>query len=271
MITLQYGTNAITIPMPNSGYRTSIEMAFDLLELSNGSNVARDESRTYDQRVCDLDFILNDVEQAALSGFLNSTARGNPITISIPSNAEFYPFAPDYNAKQYSVVMVENGTPKVTYSPLRYFKGKVQATLVAPPVTYSIPSSGDSDGPVAFDTNAASIRYPIDLFSPVERQSYDVQFSENNTVKLVDKTTGYENKNSAFKVTTTKNNAARIVDRITAGVRTGQYKLDKYDYSYPFGPGYAASYVYFKLASNKLEVVHSSYNEFELTLNVKKV
>src|SRR4030042_4650056 len=118
-----YNASSIELPFPVASDEVEIFLPFDFTELDNNTTVILDHSNRYDKRKCICTFILTTTQQETLNTFINTTARGKNVVLTLPATgSDLYPFGCDKgNTGNFTVSIEYKDTPKIYQYPFRHF------------------------------------------------------------------------------------------------------------------------------------------------------
>jgi len=270
-ISFTYGAIEVSIPAPNVGYSTLIEMPIDFLKLGDGTFSTRDEGTQYDKRSCNCQAFLTTTEQANLNALINDTGRGNNFTMTLPTGSGFFPFGPDKgDTGTFTVALILDGTPKITMSPWQRFICGMHIVNVGSYPAYSLPTE-INDGAFIFGT-VEDCRMPQRLFDPKIEYGISVDFTENSTAEWFDTGLNSDIASTKFTMQMNESKAAAIVDYLTATARDSEFNITTDSNYYAFGSDHCGDSTYaVQMLSNKINIRHVRYNEFEAAFNLQRM
>lgn len=270
-IELTYAGTSIQISVPNVPYTSRIEMALDIVELDSGLYITRDEGSTYDKRICECEFDLTATEQNNLNTFLNTTARGQSVILTLPSGSGFFPFGPDKGDTgdfTVSAIIISHG--RIQDSPFRYFRTALRFVNVGSFPAYALPAEID-DGTITIGS-ITTCRFPPNLFQPQVNYEVNTQFTENSTPYYFDRGSGGDFKRNSFVMVSNESKAAAIINYLTGSSgRDASFNLVTAAHQYPFGRDHAEGTYTVQLVKNQINIKHINYNEFEFEMFLHRV
>lgn len=266
---------SIDLVRPLFGYKTVIYLPFTIVKQSDGHYAIRDESSSYDVRMCDCIFELDSTEYTNLIGALDGTVgsfRGNNsilLDLTNPNATGFHPFGPDKgDSGTFTVSMELISANGIGNRPYKYFHAHVRFVNQGSYPAYSIPSE-ISEGNWNFGT-VQNVRFPPDWFEPSVNLGIDTSYSRDGSADFVDRGTLADAYNTSFTMECNESKAAKIIEYITATARGNSFQITTGEnyYAFEYRKGSNATYNV-KLVQNTITIENSLYNlfKFGLTLN----
>jgi hypothetical protein len=268
-ISFSYGATEVVIPAPEFGYTTEIRFPFDFTRLDDGTYVAYDEGSAYDKRQCRCSAWISPATQESLNALIIA-ARGNNLTLTLPSSSGFFPFGADKGDEgTFTVSLLLNSTPSIQLSPFKYFKCEMTIVNTGAYPSYALPSQV-SEGVFYYGT-VSYLRMPQNMFEPHQYYGVHVTFTENNTAKYLDRGSGADYTTTRYTQQCNESKCAALLEYISSQ-RTSQFTVTTSSSFYMFGADKGSTNSYtVKFASNMLSIVHHKYNEFELSIELQLV
>jgi len=266
---LDDGVNNIDISVPVYGYRTFIDLPFDIVELSNGKHKIYDATSTYDARWCECQLVLSEADQAELTDFLSDSAKGrasSTVVISLSAGSGLHLFAPDKGDDgPFTVAMEILNRTGIGVDPWLYFKDSLRIVNQGAWPSYTPPAEV-ADGSITIDTITA-LRFPPDWFNPEVRYTTVMSLGRDGTALFVDRSTGGDSFKTRATLVCTENKMAALIARLVGTSRAGTFSLTTGDNHFPFGYDKGDDTTHtVRLLQNQIVVTHYDYNRFSVDL-----
>lgn len=276
-IRLVYGAGAsdyVDIRRPLFGYRTTVKMPVDIVELGNGKWSLYDHGEggeSYDQRECACDFILTPAQYSTfITAFdSDSTARNRALTLELDGDG-FFPFGPDKgDVGPFSVAMTITEDKGRLLNPHGYYGVSLAMVNTGAFPSYSLPTQTGT-GPVTIGS-VTNLRFPDSFFAPKITRPDSVMITGGTTAHIQGRGSSGDSKttDAAFRLNESK--AASLLAYLTAGAgRAASFSFIGGTNSVPFGLGAGSGTFTAILTSPVIEISHERYNDFRVTLNIGK-
>jgi hypothetical protein len=261
----------ITISLPLFGYKSIIDLPFDIEKLDKGLYKVFDAGSTYDVRSCECTFELDSTDTDNLLTFIDTTSRGlSTATMELQNDSGFFPFGPDKgDTGTWTVALELLKDEGVGVAPYLYHRVTVRIVNQSTHPTYSLPTQ-ISEGSMTFGT-VSGIRFPQGWFKPDHRLGVHASTARNGTVLYVDKSANADSHDTSCTLICNESKAAAIVNYLVGTARANTFSLTTAANQYAFGmrSGSADTYTV-RLIQDKLEIVHDDHNSFDIDLALSR-
>ena len=269
-IQLDDGSNTIEVSVPLFGYKTTIQLPFDIQKLDDGSYGIFDNGASYDIRSCECEMQLNATEQNILNDFISDGTKGRAKDIIITTNASsgFYPFGPDKgDVGPFTCTFEIAKHEGIGEAPYKYFKDQIIMVNTGSWPSYSIPTEV-SEGQLTIDT-IANNRFPPNWFEPDYRYKYAVSIEQNSTSQYIDRGANADSFITSFSMVSNQTKAAKTIERLVDTTRSVAFNIITVTNYYLFGRDKGSEGTYsVKLIQDKIVIQHNRYDNFEYELNI---
>jgi hypothetical protein len=275
-MTINDGTNTITIDPPQFGYASTISLPFTVSELDNGHFQVWDDGlgfQTYDIRYCDCAVFVAQSMMNSLLDILEATSKGRSkqLTIGLGSTATgFFPFGPDKGDKGDFIVTLVSMNQKASIGhPEDYFPLDVRLACTGAYPVYVLPSQID-DGSLQIGT-IQKLRFPQSM----HEQDFNYRTNEHIT-QGADAFTNSRGEGSDKYVINLaldefQPNMAALINHIVGTVRANTVRITPPSNSWLSGALYSDSYIDAKMITKDIKIIHRKYNDFGVNLSFAKV
>jgi hypothetical protein len=238
--------------------------------MSSGLYKTFDAGATYDIRSCECVFRLDATQANSLLGFIDTTARGRNVTLTLPSGSGMRPFGPDKNDTGAWTVSAEIlDSPGVMDAPYLYFDIKTRLVNQSTHPAYSLPAELN-EGSISIGT-VDNVKFPQGWFKPENRLGLNIDYGMSGIAKYIDRG-GYADAHINTAIyNCSQAKAAAIVDYLTGIARAEPFTLTTADNQYAFGrrSGGAGSYTV-RLIQNEITIVHNGHDNFDIGLSLSR-
>jgi hypothetical protein len=269
-ITLTAGSTSIDISVPVYGYKTTIDMALDVVKLNSGKYATRAEAATYDKRYCDCQLYLDITDQLAFTDFFNtdsaSTARGEDCVLTMSAGSGFFPFGPDRGDAGPFTVAVEVIDPgPISAHPWRTFTPKIRITNTGAWPSYTLPTEVD-EGPCTIGT-VDGLRFPQEMFGSVGQYADHQTMMESGAVQHVDRGALADSYTTTWGFSGNVSKSAAVLAYLTGTARAANTSFVVPSHSHPFGFDLGDDGTFsVNLINGKIEVIHEMSQRFHFDL-----
>jgi hypothetical protein len=263
----------ITIANPLFGYKSIIQLPFDVQETDNGQIGIYDPGSTYDAYSCECEWILDSTEVSNLNSLLSDKDEGrasNTTSMVLSSSSGFFPFGPQRgDTGTFTIAFLKQDQIGIGEAPYKYFKLMATIANVGDFPSYSLPSeSGQEEGTVTIGTITDN-RMPIGLFKPTVEYQYWGQQHRDGSVSFFDRGSSGDNYKTDFNMSSNEAKAAAVLNHIIGTARGNNFNLITGSDHYPFGYDKGGSGTHsVKLINRRIEVEHEKHNRFNYKMKV---
>jgi len=270
--TIAIGLNGerCVIPAPQYGYETKITLPFHWQRRIPTGYSANDDGTAYDVRMCEAEWMLNEVDVALFTQFYTRVGRGADVNLWLHKNSGFTPFGPDrgdYGNYQVTISDVSIRGPQS--APYKYFT--LACTLTAHTFPTVTAPTTQYDGLFQIGS-AVGLRFPDDF--PQAEQSYAIEqiFTRDGTAYARDRLPGSDNYETVLKMVCSRSRAYALLTYLVSTVRTNNLTIETLAGTYMFGSenGSGGTYVC-QWVDSEILVKHSGFNRYEFELRFSLV
>jgi hypothetical protein len=267
--------DVINLAIPEYGYKSIIELPFDIDTLDTGIKVIWAYDITMDKYRCECDLILNATDMTACNNFMKVATEGrakNNITMTIDSNSAFYPFTPMHsNVGPWTVGIVITKCEKLQDNPFRYFKVSIAiyTSVYMGSFPFFVLPTQINEGSLSI-AGVNNIRFPTSYFDSDEDNAILHNVSENGVLNFIDRGILAASWRTTMNLSCGTGVTANLIWMLVNTIRNGTFTLTTQPYQYAFGndKGSSSSYTV-SMIQDKIEIVHSAFNKFEFPLTVQ--
>ena len=255
------------VSLPIWGYKTTIKPALIHTPILPRGYAIWDNGVSFDQRICECTFLMDDVTTQKLSNVFTDydKGRGIDITMDLTDAAGFYPFGPDHgDAGSFDVRMLDIQIGASKESPWSYFESKIKLLELSKPA-YSLPAEVDEGDDFAIGA-VNKLRYPPDFPLPKTAHLMKTNVSYGGVPYTIDKES--EEHITILPMVCNQSKAAALIDHLVNDIRDNFFDIVGDDYSYLFGNDLNHQDEFKCLWLNKiLEITHTRFDEFSFDLS----
>jgi len=247
---------ALTLPAPNYGYITLVDLGMQKAALSNGRVLWNDDGTSCDIRKLSGTWLLTTAQAEAVEQQIYGTPRELLHAVSFGAGA--YPYGPDRGSGDTTSFCLGMGLTGRRFTPYRYHEAAGEFVLGSMPA-YSIPA-GTVEG--VFSVGAVTgLQMPQDGFALTQDRPAPV-VTRTGAVYASDIGGAGDHIISRVRATGSTANMARLLYGLTATIRGADFQIGGYN---PFSPhAYGTCCLY----NRQIEVIHHGYDRHEVSFEV---
>jgi hypothetical protein len=268
-----YGSHYVDLTIPEYGYKSIIDLPFDIDTLDTGLKTMYAYDNTLDKYRCDCDLILDENDMTLFNEFMKTSGKGraeNDSVIDMNTGSGFFPFTPlRGDVGPFTVAVIINNTEKIQESPFRYFKVAISIFNQSTFPAFALPAE-INEGSLSIGT-VDNIRFPESYFDPDENNGMVYNITENGTLNFIDRGRVASSWRTGINLSCGTGKTAAILSYLI-GIRDGQFLLSTQPYHYAFGRDKQTSGEYtVSLIQDQISIINSAFNKFEFGLNVQYI
>jgi hypothetical protein len=267
------GLETVSIPVPEYGYKSIIDLPFDIDTLDTGVKTVYAYDSTLDKYHCECDVIMTPLDMAAFNDFIknHSDSRAlNNITMLLNANCGFFPFTPLHgDSGPFTVGLIVSKSEKIQDNPFQYFKVSIAIYKQGSFPAYSLPSQ-INEGSLSIGT-VTNIRFPENYFDPTEDNGILYNVDESGSLNFIDRGKLASSWQTVFPVMAGTGKTAAILNYLINTSRSGVFQLSTQPGHYAFGAdkeGAGTNYNVI-LIQDQIEITHTVFNRFEFPLTIQ--
>jgi hypothetical protein len=266
-------SNTYYFPVPEYGYKSTIDFPWDIDILDTGNHVTFDAGYLYDKYRCDFDLLLTPTQQTQLNALVKNTGRAvNTLTMTMNATCGFFPFTPvNGDGGPFTVALAIVKSEVLIEEPFRYFRVSCSVWNMGSFPAYSLPAQ-IAEGSL-YMCGISNLRFPTTWFDPTEDNGILHDITENGAIDFIDRGVSAASWHTDMNFTWgTGNTAAFLQALLNVNVRSTYFNFSTQPYHYAFGndKGSQGNYM-IKLIQDSIEFTHDTFNQFTFKLSTEYV
>ena len=273
---LNRGATSVTLDGPEWGYTSEIHMSMFLGTggpLSNGEYRWRDNGISYDNRFCELQFVLAESQQKDLQDFVRTQTQGRGATFQLNVPKGIYPFGPDLgDNRRFKVHLADYRFGGANRSPYLTFNSMLRLFYVSS-TSYDIPDIVDNSKCIQIG-DIDGFRYPQQMYQPKTNYATRPGFTYAKGAQTIDMSSDGDFWTSSFMIRERHLRSARLLHYLQNTARGSTFSIVAQNNSFVFGRDNSSEFnagsgsYTVVLTDNIIRCVHKNYNQFETQMNV---
>jgi len=274
-ITFDDGTNTVTLPNPEYGYKSIVSIPVEHSGRGDGTVGIYDAGTGYDRRVCEsLTFYLTATQQNNFNTIFSdsSKGRGADVELQVGISSGFFPFGPDYGDDgNFDVRIIEIDQTENRHRPWNLFRTDIKMQMISNPA-FAVVDDLD-DGTVQFGT-VTGVKYPQAGYNADVVYAIDHAVTMDGTAYEIDRSTDADIYEADFDIS---GNAGKIGSLLNYLLSTTP-RNNNYEFSaifpsgtYPFGRDKGAGTHTVQCLNKTFEITHPSFDLFAFPLRLRWV
>jgi hypothetical protein len=264
--------NTYYFPVPEYGYKSVIELPWDIDVLDTGSHVVFDHGITYDKYRCDFDLLLTPAQQTNLNTLVKHSGRAvNTLVFTMNAACGFFPFTPlRGDGGPFTVALMITKSEIFQEEPFLYFRVSCSMRSMGAWPAYSLPAQIIEGN--MYICGTFQVRFPQDWFDPEEDNGISNDVTENGNLNFIDRGLSAASWRTKMKFKWGTGTTAALLNNLLPSTRATWFNLGTTANYYAFGNdrGSSGSYAV-TLIQDSLEFVHDGFNQFSFDLYVEYI